>query len=82
MGVRRFLQRIGGPMATIGAGLVVAYAGFAADFYVHEIERAVSEVETIWAPVHVPIFLGMGITAIGFLWALRAAGRRASAGHA
>ena len=79
MGALRYLRRIGGPMTTIGAGLVMAYAGFAADFYKHEIEKAVGEVETIWSPVHVPIFLGMGIVAAGFLWAVRRAGRRAFA---
>src|SRR3990170_1430457 len=76
MGALRYLRRIGGPMTTIGAGLVMAYAGFAADFYKHEIEKAGGEVETIWSPVHLPIFLGMGIVAAGFLWAGRRAGRR------
>lgn len=78
MGVRRYLKRVGGPMTTIGAGLVLAYAGFAADFYKHEIEKAVGEIETIWSPVHLPIFAGMGLAAVGFLWALRRSGRLAA----
>lgn len=60
-------------MTTMGVGLVVAYAGFAADFYVHEIAASSAETESLWSPVHVPIFAGMAIVAAGFLWALRRA---------
>jgi len=58
-------------MTVIGVGLLTSYAGFAADFYKHEIENSVAEIESIWTPVHVPIFVGMFIAAIGFFWALR-----------
>lgn len=65
------LRRIGGPMATMGFGLLLAFAGFLADFYKHEVQRSTTEIESIWAPVHLPIFIGMGIVSVGFLWALR-----------
>jgi len=71
MRVIQYLRNLGGPMTTMGAGLLVAYAGFAADFYKHEIEKASAELESVWSPVHLPIFLGMAIVALGFLWAWR-----------
>lgn len=73
MGVLRYLRNLGGPMTTMGTGLLVAYAGFAADFYKHEIEKASAELESVFSPVHLPIFVGMMITALGFLWAWRRA---------
>lgn len=82
MKLPRFLGNLGGPMVVVGAGLLVAYAGFAADFYKHEIQRATAELESVWSPVHLPIFIGMVIVAIGFLWALRRVSRPSPASPA
>ena len=74
MGLRILVRRLDGPPRTIGIGLGTAYAGFGLDLYIHEIGQAVADAESIWSLAHVPIFLGMGIVALGFPGALRRAG--------
>lgn len=57
-------------MALMGLGLGTSTIGLGWDFYVHEIAREAAEVESIFAPPHIPIFIGFLITGLGFLWSL------------
>jgi predicted acyltransferase len=57
-------------MALMGLGLGTTTAGFGWDYYVHEVVKQVTEVESMFAPPHLLIFAGFGITGLGFLWAL------------
>jgi hypothetical protein len=57
-------------MVVMGLGLGTSGVGLAWDYYVHEIAKEVHAVESIFAAPHVPIFAGIMITALGFLWAL------------
>jgi hypothetical protein len=57
-------------MAVMGFGLLSSGIGLAWDYYVHEIAKDVHTVESIFAPPHIPIFAGIMITGLGFLWAL------------
>jgi len=57
-------------MGLMGLGLGTSGVGLAWDFYVHEIVRDVGEVESIFATPHLMIFVGIGITALGFLLSL------------
>lgn len=71
MGPVDIVRGLDGPLRTVGVGLVMAYIGFGFDFYVHEVAKSAADAESIWSPAHVPIFIGMGIVGLGFLWALR-----------
>ncbi len=57
-------------MALMGLGLGTTTAGLGWDYYVHEVVKQVTEVESMLAPPHLLIFAGFGITGLGFLWAL------------
>jgi hypothetical protein len=57
-------------MTVMGLGLATSGFGLAWDYYVHEIVREVHTVESIFAAPHIPIFVGIMITGLGFLWAL------------
>ncbi len=73
---RRAVSRLRGAMALMGLGLGTSGTGLAWDFYVHEIAKEAGAVESIFATPHLVIFAGIGIIALGFLWAL--AGERPS----
>jgi len=54
----------------MGIGFVLAFAGLAGDFYEHEIAGFSTELESFFAPVHMLIFSGIAVAALGFLWGL------------
>jgi hypothetical protein len=57
-------------MAIMGLGLGTTTVGLGWDYYVHEVVREVTEVESMFAAPHLLIFAGFAITGLGFLWAL------------
>lgn len=65
-------KRLGLAFVVMAAGLAASVAGLAGDFYEHEIAGFSPELESIFAPVHLLIFGGIGVTALGFLLALLA----------
>ncbi len=54
----------------MGVGFFLAFAGLAGDFYEHEIAGFSTALESFFAPVHVLIFSGIAVAALGFLWGL------------
>jgi len=71
-------RRLGMAFWVMAAGLGVAVAGLAGDFYQHEIVGFSADLETMFAPVHLMIFGGIALFGLGFLLGLRsfrAAGR-------
>ena len=63
-------RRAGGPFLLMGLGFLLAFAGLAGDFYEHEIAGFSPELESFFAPVHLLIFSGIVVAALGFLWGL------------
>ncbi|TLZ73428.1 MAG: hypothetical protein E6K10_00290 [Methanobacteriota archaeon] len=66
----RILQRAGGPFDLMGIGFLLAFAGLAGDYYQHEIAGFSPALESFFAPVHMVIFGGIVVAALGFLWGL------------
>ncbi len=64
------IRRAGGPFVLMGIGFLLAFGGLAGDFYQHEIAGFSVELESFFAPVHMLIFTGIAIAALGFLWGL------------
>ena len=54
----------------MAVGFLLAFGGLAGDFYQHEIAGFSVELESFFAPVHLLIFVGIAIAALGFLWGL------------
>lgn len=65
---KRVLNRVQTAMGMMGAGLGTSTAGLGWDYYVHEIAKEAGE--SIFAAPHLRIFVGFGITGLGFLVAL------------
>ena len=55
----------------MAAGLGTAVAGLAGDFYEHQIAGVSAGLETVFAPVHLLIFGGIGLFGLGFLIGVR-----------
>jgi len=68
--IARIMKRVGGPFIVMGAGFLLAFAGLAGDYYQHEIAGFSVALESFFAPVHVMIFSGIFLAALGFLWGL------------
>jgi len=68
--IARILKRAGGPFILMGVGFFLAFAGLAGDYYQHEIAGFSPALESFFAPVHVMIFAGILVAALGFLWGL------------
>src|SRR2546427_1814295 len=68
--IARILRRAGGPFILMGAGFFLAFAGLAGDYYQHEIAGFSVALESFFAPVHVMIFAGIFVAALGVLWGL------------
>ena len=64
------IRRAGGPFLLMGVGFLLAFGGLAGDFYQHEIAGFSVELESFFAPVHMFIFIGIAVAALGFLWGL------------
>ena len=67
---RRIDVRTDGPSALVGAGLALAVAGLAWDFYEHEVALLPANLESFLAPPHVAIFAGVAIAFLAYLLAL------------
>ena len=63
----RMWKQLGLSFLVMGGGLALGIAGLAGDFYQHEIAGFSPELESIYAPVHLLIFGGIGLTGLGFL---------------
>ncbi len=61
------LRRLKASMATIATGLGTTTLGLGWDYYVHEVVKQVTEVESMFAAPHLLIFAGFAITGLGFL---------------
>ncbi len=68
--VTRILKQAGGPFVLMGLGFLLAFAGLAGDYYQHEIAGFSPALESFFAPIHVVIFAGVVVAALGFLWGL------------
>ncbi len=68
--IAEIARRAGGPFLLMGLGFLLAFAGLAGDFYEHEIAGFSTELESFFAPVHMLIFSGIVVAALGFLWGL------------
>ena len=68
----RIWKRLGLAFLVMAAGLGLAFVGLTADFYTHEIVGLSPGDESLLAPAHFAIFVGLGITGLGFLIAHRA----------
>ena len=64
------LRRAGGPFVMMGFGFLMAFVGLAGDYYQHEIAGFSPALESFFAPIHVVIFSGVVVAALGFLWGL------------
>lgn len=60
-------QRLGLAFLVMAVGLSASVVGTAGDYYQHEIAGFSVELESIFAPVHLLIFGGIGLTGLGFL---------------
>lgn len=60
-------KQLGLAFLLMAGGLTASVAGFVGDFYEHEIAGFSAELESIYAPVHLLIFAGIGLTGLGFL---------------
>ena len=65
-------RRLGLAFLVMATGLGLAFMGLTADFYNHEIVGLSPGDESLLAPAHLAIFVGLGITGLGFLIAHRA----------
>ena len=69
-GIGGVLRRAGGPFYLMGLGFIMAFGGLAGDYYEHEIAGFSTALESFFAPVHLLIFSGIAVAALGFLWGL------------
>lgn len=65
-------NRLGIGFLLMALGLGLATAGLAGDFFQHEIEKLSADLESVYAPVHLMIFGGIGLFGLGFLLGFRA----------
>jgi hypothetical protein len=54
----------------MGFGFLLALIGLADDWYQHEIVGFSPALESFYAPVHLMIFGGVIVAALGYLWGL------------
>src|SRR2546427_3401698 len=64
------LRLAGGPFYLMGFAFPLAVVGLAGDYYEHEIAGFSTALESFFAPVHLLIFSGIAVAALGFLWGL------------
>jgi hypothetical protein len=63
-------QRARGHFVVMGLGFILAFAGLGDDYYQHEIVGWSPALESFFAPVHLLIFGGVVVAALGYLWGL------------
>lgn len=69
---RSLWKRLGLAFFVMAGGLGLSLVGMAWDYYLHEIVGFSAALESIFAPPHLAIFGGIGVTALGFLLAVAA----------
>ena len=68
--IQEIARRAGGPFVVMGFGFLLALIGLAGDWYQHEIVGFSPALESFYAPIHLMIFSGVIVAAIGYLWGL------------
>lgn len=68
--IAEIARRAGGPFVVMGLGFLLAFAGLGDDWYQHEIVGFSPALESFYAPVHLLIFFGVIVAALGYLWGL------------
>jgi len=68
--IQEIARRAGGSFVVMGLGFLLALIGLADDWYQHEIARFSPALESFYAPVHLMIFSGVIVAALGYLWSL------------
>lgn len=68
--IQEIARRGGGPFVVMGFGFLLALIGLAGDWYQHEIVGFSPALESFYAPVHLMIFSGVVVAALGYLWGL------------
>jgi hypothetical protein len=68
--VSEIVRRAGTPFVVMGLGFLVAFVGLADDWYQHEIVGFSTALESFYTPVHLAIFSGVIVAALGYLWGL------------
>jgi len=63
-------RRAGVSFVVMGFGFLLAMVGLADDWYQHEIVGFSPALESFYAPVHLMIFSGVIVAALGYLWSL------------
>ena len=68
--IPEIVRRAGTPFVVMGLGFLVAFVGLADDWYQHEIVGFSTALESFYAPVHLAIFSGVIVAALGHIWGL------------
>lgn len=68
--IQEIARRAGGSFVVMGFGFLLALIGLADDWYQHEIVGFSPALESFYAPVHLMIFSGVIVAALGYLWSL------------
>jgi len=68
--IQEIARRAGGPLVVMGFGFLLALIGLAGDWYQHEIVGFSPALESFYAPIHLMIFSGVIVAALGYLWGL------------
>lgn len=68
--ITEILRRVGGPFVLMGVGFLLAFVGLGDDWYQHEVVGFSPALESFYAPVHLLIFGGVIVAALGYVWGL------------
>lgn len=68
--IQEIARRAGGSFVVMGFGFLLALIGLTDDWYQHEIVGFSPALESFYAPVHLMIFSGVIVAALGYLWSL------------
>jgi len=68
--IEEIVRRAGVSFVMMGFGFLMALVGLADDWYQHEIVGFSPALESFYAPVHLVIFSGVIVAAVGYLWSL------------
>ena len=68
--IEEIVRRAGVSFVVMGFGFLLALVGLADDWYQHEIVGFSPALESFYAPVHLMIFSGVIVAALGYLWSL------------
>jgi len=68
--IQELVWQAGAPFVIMGFGFLLALVGLADDWYQHEIVGFSPALESFYAPVHLMIFSGVIVAAVGYLWGI------------